>query len=496
MKALCGTATALLLVCLATSLSGIASDKTGLSSAAVLASHKQWNEAAQQVQLYRQTHPESVEAAVLQAEIWIHLGLLSDANGILQRILSVHPRSIEALSASAELSRTLGDKATAETVLLRCTRYAPQSVDAWERLGNLYLSLGRKEALSAFQHAEALSPNDALARAGLAAARHQQGQDALAHRDFDRATLLTNTAPKPDPMVDYLYAEFLQDKAQYQESVFEYDRALERDPGLLDARFGRAKSLVRLQQWARAESDLHFCLKDDDNKIAALNLLTKVAQAQGKTEEAQHYAAQAEQLSSDASAQKTANNQIASLLQNAHALVQDRHFAEAADSYQRLLQDHPNVSEAWLHLGQCHAEMSQLDKAQSDLRHFLSLEDNSASGHLLLGRVLLRNGQAESARHEFLEAQKIDPLLGEASLGVAASYIVENNFPEAIKVLQALEASTNDRAQAQLMLTEALYKNHHAAEALQEIDRLLKREPSNRAAQQMKASLTQKNATP
>ncbi len=496
MKAPCRGATALLLVCLATSFSGIASAQTNLSAAASLAAHKQWREAAKQVQTYRQAHPDSVKAAVLQAEIWIHLGLLSDANSILERILSLHPRSIEALNASAELSRTIGDKATAEALLLRCTRYAPRSPAVWQRLGDFYLSLGRKEALSAFQHAEALAPGDPLAKAGIASARHQQGQDVLAEHDFHRAILLNNPAPRPDPMVDYLYAEFLQDKGQYQESVSAYERALQRDPGLLDARFGRAKSLVRLQQWARAASDLQICLEDDDKKIAALNLLTKVTQAEGKTEEAQHYAAQAEQLSSDLNVEKAANNQIASLLQNAHALMQDRHFAEAADSYQRLLHEHPGVSEAWFHLGQCHTELGQLDDAESDLRTFLAAQDQSASGHLLLGRVLLRKAQPRPARNEFLQAQQIDPLLVDARLGMAASYIVESNFPEAIRLLRTIEASVPSNTDAQLMLTEALYKNHQPAEALQELDRLLKRDPSNQAAQQMKASLSRKSTPP
>ena len=495
MKAFSRIATAVPLVCLATSLA-IASDKATLSAATALAAHKEWTEAAQPIQQYRRTHPESVEAAILQAEIWIHLGLLSDANSILQRIVSVHPRSIEALSASAELSRTLGDKAAAETLLLRCTRYAPHSADVWKRLGDFYLSRGRKEALSAFQHAEAVAPDDPLAKAGTASARHQQGHDALADRDFRRATILNNTALKPDPMVDYLYAEFLQDKAQYPASVSEYDRALQRAPGLLDAHLGRAKCLIRLQQWARAESDLKTCLNDEDKKIAALNLLTKVAQAEGKTEKAQQFAAQAEQLSIDASAQKAANNQIASLLQNAHSLMLSKHFVEAAESYQQLLHDHANVSEAWLHLGQCHTEIGQLDEAQSDVSHFLSLEGESATGHVLLGRILLRQAQTKTARHEFLQAQEIDPLFADARLGIAASYIMESNYSEAIQILRAMAASPAVSSDSQLMLTEALYENHQPAEALQEIGLLLKRDPSNQAAQQMKASLTQRNSTP
>lgn len=481
---------------LATCLSAAARDDSNLASTADLVAHKQWPEAAQQVQLYRQVHPDSVEAALLQAEIWIHLGLLSDANAILQRILSVHPRSIEALSAGAELSRTLGDKTAAETLLLRCTRYAPRSPEVWKRLGDFYLTFGRKEALSAFQHAEALAPNDPSARAGTASAYHQQAQDAQAERDFRRALRLNDAAAKPDAMTDYLYAEFLQDSTQYQDSVSEYDRALQRDPAFLDAHLGRAKSLIRLQQWTSAESDLRLCLKADDKNIAALNLLTRVAQAEGKTEEANQYAAQAEQLSSDANADKATNNQIASLLQNAHSLVLRRHFAEAAESYHQLLHDHPNVNEAWLHLGQCHAEIGQLDAAQSDIRHFLSMENQSASGHVLLGRILLRQAQTNAARNEFLQAQEIDPLFAETSLGIAASYIMESNYPEAIRILRAMAASPGASSESQLMLSEALYKNHQPAAALQLIDRLLKRDPSNKSALQMKASLLQKRTQP
>src|SRR5271165_1887047 len=173
--------------------------------------------------------------------------------------------------------------------------------------------------------------------------------------------------------------------------------------------------------------------------------------------------------------------------------MQDRHFAEAAHSYQRLLHEHPGVSEAWFHLGQCHAELGQLDDAESDLRTFLAAEGQSASGRLLLGRVLLRKAQAKPARNEFLQAQKIDPLLVDARLGMAASYIVESNFLEAIRLLRAIEGSNGRSIDAQLMLTEALYKNHQPAEALQEIDRLLKRDPSNQAALRMKASLIQKS---
>jgi tetratricopeptide (TPR) repeat protein len=462
-----------------------------LGAIANLAAHKQWALAAQKILPYRRRHPNSVTAAVLQSEILIRMGLLSDANGVLQRVLLIHPRSIEALSASAELERTLNDKSAAEDLLLRCTRYAPRSAQVWKQLGDLYLSWGKKGAIAAFEHAEALAPNDALVKASIAAAYHQDGHDSLAEREFLRAIRLNDAAAQPDATVNYLYAEFLQDKTRYAESVSQYGRALQRDPNLLDAHFGRAKSLVRLRDWDRAEADLRICVQDENLKIASLNLLTKVAGAEGKADEAQRYADEVAKLSSEDVAQKAANNQIASLLQNAHALMLDKHFSEAAEAYQHLLNDHPAVSEAWLELGRCRAEAGRPDEAEVDIRHFLSLEDSSASGHLLLGRILLRQKQPQSARIEFQRAQAIDPLLTDAWLGIAAACIVEDNFNEAIRELRKFDTLPGIHAEAHLMLTEALYKNHQLEKALREIDRLLKQDPSNQLAQQMKQSLLQ-----
>ena len=471
-----------------------ASDDISLASITALAEHKQWARAATQIELYRQSHPDSITAAVLQAEILIHLGLLSDANGVLQRILAIHPHSVEALSASAELSRTIGDKAAAEQFLVRCTQHAPRSSEAWKRLGEFYLSWARKEALGSFQRAEALAPNDPLLRADMAAAYHQAGQDEQATRDFERAIRLNDASTSPDATVYYLFAQFLQDKARYQESLTQYGRALERDRDFIDAYLGRAQSLVRLHEWSRAESDLRICLNHKEHQIAALNLLTKVAQAKGTSEEAQKYAARAEELSNTASSEKAANNQIASLLQNAHASMLNGKLAEAAESYHRLLADHPEVSDAWLELGRCHWELGQLDDAESNVRHFLTLQNASASGHLLLGRILLRQKQPSEARDQFNQSKKNDPLLVEASLGIAASYIMENKFPEAIGTLRKIDVLPGVNPEARLMLTEALYKNHQPDEALREIDVVLKQDPTNRAAQQMKTALLQERA--
>lgn len=481
------------LLCLTNALFASPPDESLPSSITTLAVQKRWAEAAREIELYRQKHPQSVSAAVFQSETLIRLGLLSDANAILTRILAIHPQSIEALSANAELAQTLGETMAAEKLLLRCTHLAPHSPEVWKRLGDFYLASGRNEALTSFQQAQILAPLDAATTAGVAAAYHLQDRDALANRNFQRAIRQNHTSSKPNATVSLMYGNFLQDKARYRESVTQYSLAIQQDPQSTEVRLGRAKSLVHLSDWDRAAADLKLCLTQSDikSKIAALNLLTRVAQAQGKDEEAKEYAVSAAQLSSDDVAEKASNNQIAAQLQRARAQMIAKHFPEAIEIYERLLKDHADVSEAWLDVGRCHFESGQFDQSESDVQQFLLLQDSSASGHLLLGRILLRQGQPDDARREFLRVQAIDPLLSDAHIGVAASYIVEANFTAAIKELRRFAFSESGNPEAQLMLTEALYKNHQPEHALQTIDRLLKQDPTNRAAIAMRHSLRQ-----
>jgi tetratricopeptide (TPR) repeat protein len=466
-------------------------DPRQLDAITRLAAQKQWQAAATRIAEYRRRYPDSVPAVILQAEVLIHIGLLVDANDVIQRTLILHPRSIPALSAYAELSQKLGDKATAEQLLLRCTRYSPRDPATWKHLGDFYLSQGRKEALPSFQHALTLGSHDATALAGVAEAHHQQGADGAALRDFRQAVQWNESAKTPDAMVDFLFGEFLLDKTNYSESLKCYQRALNRDPSLTEARLGRAKSLLHLREWQRAESDLKVTAALDEWTIESLDLLIKVYQAEGKTTEAKDAASKAEQLSAKQNAEKASSNQIASSLQSAHALELQKDFRQAALAFQHLLQDHPEAIAAWLDLGRCYAELGQSSEAESALRHFVELQDNSASAHALLGKILLREEKIQEARREFARAQDIDPLSAEARLGIAASYMVERRFPDAIQVLRSAKSMPGSGIETRLMLTEALYKNGQRNAALKEINDAIREYPSNKEALAMRDSLLQ-----
>lgn len=474
---------------------GLAED-VSLSAIATLARQKRWSEAAAEIASYRQSRPDSVDAAILQSEILLHLGLLSDASASLDRILSSHPRSTEVLSAKAELSRSLGDKSTAEALLRRCSHYDPHSVEVWKQLGEFYLTYDRKEAIDCFQRAHAIAPGDAVAIAGLATAFHQQQQDSRAQSYFLMAEKLNKKSESVDATVPFLFAEFLQDRLQFEASLKQYDQAIQINPELLDARLGRAKSLIHLHQWRLAEEDLQLCLKDEQKKIATLNLLIKIAQAQGNNKDAQKYSAEATRLSVEQDNEKASNNQIASSLQSSHALVLKKRYPDAERSYETLTGEHPEVAEAWLGLGQCRVQTGDLDGAEQNLRQYLSLESKSAIGHVWLGRVLLRKNRTEDARAEFLQALQSDPLLSEAHLGIGASYVVDGQYPQAIAALRAAIALPDSGSDGRLMLAEALAKNHQIPEAREQLNRVLRVDPNNAAAKSMKSALAQENRAP
>lgn len=459
-----------------------------LSEITRLAAQEQWEPAAQRIAEYRRSHPNSSAGAILQAEILLHIGLLTDANDVLQNVLNIHPRSVPALMAYAELSQKLGDKTTAEELFLRCTRYSPKAALPWKHLGDFYLSDSRKEALSAFHHALTLAPQDATALAGLAEARHQQGDDGGAMRDFQQAVRRNETNKAPDARVDFLFGEFLLDKTSFSDALRYYQRALDRDPSLTQAQLGRAKCLLHLREWELAERDLKASTDSEEWKIESLNLLVKVYEAQGKTAEAQETASKLGHISAEQSSERTARNQIASSLQRAHSLELQKQFTQSIQAYQQIAQDHPDVVAAWFGLASCQVELGLLNDSEATLRRLSRMHSESASTHALLGKVLLREHNIPDGRSEFMRAEELDPLFVEARIGIAASYMVEQRYPEAIRTLRSAK-SMGAGAEASLMLTEALYKNGERDAAVKEINDAIRRYPHNQEALSMRRSL-------
>ena len=444
-----------------------------------------WDAAENQIRSFRRQHPDSVNGALLEAQLLMSTQRAEDARQVLAAMLHLHPDSVPTLAFMAELSEKLSQPAEAEKYLSQATRYAPKNAEAWKRLGDLYLAKQPKQAITCFKHAVDLAPKDAVALAGLATAFHEAEQPVMAKNTFARAIAINRRSKSSSAIVDYLFARYLDDEQRFPESVPQYNLALRDDPDFTDAYFGRAQALIELHDWAAAARDLERTVKTRKHAIPSLVLLVRVYRESGQQNKAKEYSERLAKVSNERDSQRVAGNEVAGQIQAATKLMEQRKFDEASQEYERLLSLHPEVSQAWLQLGQCYAEAGRFRDAEGAFRKVVAADGSSLVARSLLGQVLLREGLVSAAREEFNRVLQIDALNTDARLGLAATYMVEKNYAGAIQALRSARAILGLNQDVDLMLAEALFKDDQRTAALREVNTLLKADPANRAAKQM-----------
>jgi tetratricopeptide (TPR) repeat protein len=464
-----------------------------LATARCFAAKGELDLAAEQIELYREAHPLAVDGAVAQAEVRLQQHEYSDAANILAGILAAHPQSVSAMTIYAEVSKQMNNPEQAERFLIQCTKDAPGDPETWKRLGDFYLRKQSRDAIAAFSRAVKLRPDDALALAGRGSAEADLQMQEDAKSDFAHAVRFNSQSAHPNAMVDWLYADFLAAGGRKSESLAWYDRAIREDSSLKDAYLGRAKAAMAVQKWNIAESDLERLSGDPNYAVSALALLVNAYRSQGNLEKARSTSQRLGQVSAKEDAQKSAGHEIAFQLETAAGQIRDGKCDHAIPIDEALLKSHPEVIAAKLQLGRCYLETGQLNEAESALRAYIDHDRSSPQAYALLGKTQLRAGGITAARETFTEARRIDPLMQDAWLGLAACSMQERNYPDAEKVLRGALALSEPSIQTHLMLAECLYKQHRAQEAMREVDRALAIDPADRDALRMKSALAATN---
>lgn len=472
----------------------VAGSEAQLAFAKCSISNRQWAEAEEQIRAYRSRHSNSVDGALLDAEILIETNRFEDASQVLEPLVRLHPRSTPALTLYAELAEKLGNSAEAQHSLQQATQYAPNDPETWKRLADAYLKKQPKEAIRCFKRALELQPNDAVALAGLASAYHQAEEPAAARSNFARAIALNRKTNPPSAIVDYLYAVYLADNQEFRQSVSQYDLAIKEDPDFPDAYFARGDALGDLHEWAAATRDIERVASLPKYELRALALLVRLYRELGELEKAREYSKKLELASQERDRERVSGNEIAGQMQAATALLEQQKVEEASKVYGLLVLSHPEATRAWLQLGRCYMQLGKLDDAEPAFRKVISLDRSSVVAHVALAELLLKKNRTASARDEFTAARQIEPLNIDARLGLAATYILEKEYEPAIRILKETERVAPNAPPVSLMLAEALYKDDQRNAASLELNRLLKAEPGNQAAHQMLAAVSRQPA--
>jgi tetratricopeptide (TPR) repeat protein len=455
--------------------------------AAGLVAQGRWRDAEKEYRIYRNEHPDSVDAIVWHAEVLIRIGQPFDAALELQKFLGGHPDTIRALELHAVLaSSTLHDPKGAEADLEKCVGLDPNDFFAWKSLGDLYLDQGEDdEAAAKYEKAVKLRPRDAVALASLAYVR-SHGNSADAEVAFKRARSLS-VEPVETVGVETLYGRYLLDAGRKEEAVEAFTQVLKVKPDSPDALAWRAQAYAGLEMWQKAEQDAVDALKGDKQDKRPALLLVKIYRQQKQAEKAAQYAQMVQAIATAEDEHYAMGRSLRDALGEAEPLLMKGDYVEAAKRYEAIVNSLPTFYEAYFDLGMCYGQTGRLPQAEAAFRKYLSFQPVSADGRASLAMVLLEQGRGAEAVPELKEAIEIDPTLTEARKALAREYLVESKPLEAAGVLSPAENEKDD--ELLVLLARALRRSGERSAALRAADRALELNPSNTEAAELRNAM-------
>jgi tetratricopeptide (TPR) repeat protein len=271
----------------------------------------------------------------------------------------------------------------------------------------------------------------------------------------------TNNAVAHNGLGDELYHE-----GKYKESEAEFLEALRIAPNSLRSLSGLGVLYFHEGNTDKAMSYFNTVLQKNPHYSDAHYELGNIFASQGKyAEAADQYAAAIRSRPDLADAH---NNLGAMLLRLGRQ-------SEAMDEFKTALRLRPNFPEAHVQLGRLLASMGRRDAARLEFEEAVRLKPDFVFARIQLGLILGQSGEINAAVVQFLDAIKYDPTNATAFYNLGAAYAAEkrldlaaDNFARAAR-LDPNDADTQGRLAAVLAVQG---KSAEAARAYREALRL------------------------
>lgn len=240
---------------------GCTGAEAALASIAEAAEKGRWPEVERLLQPLSASHPDCVDALVVQGRILGLKGQVHEARLALERALRLDPHSVEAM----------------------------YQLGVWFFRGRLHLDASRH-----FEKVVAQRPTDARAHDYLGLSLEALGEAERAERAY-LGGLKVNAGAFFDPLLDYNYGRYLLKQHRLEESRLHLDRAVALLPRRRGVHYERGKLHLALEDYAAARRDAERALSLPDPGGLVLDLqvyylLATVYARLGETELARKYA--------------------------------------------------------------------------------------------------------------------------------------------------------------------------------------------------------------
>jgi arylsulfatase A-like enzyme/Flp pilus assembly protein TadD len=174
--------------------------------------------------------------------------------------------------------------------------------------------------------------------------------------------------------------------------------------------------------------------------------------------------------------------EIANILEEGTAAVEDGRFQEAIPLLRHVLQDSPAISIAQMQLGIALSKTQQYPEAIAALRKAVELLPDSVPARYELGLALYESGAWEESTPYFEFVAKKRPKWPDAQYSLASVYARIKRVPEAVELLHAVLQLSPQHFRANLLLGRILTLEGEAQEGLPNLKTAVTVEPESKEA--------------
>lgn len=440
----------------------------------------EFDQARQAFQHAVEKEPNNAEAAGNLANMLVMEGNVPEARKVLDGVLETRPKHFRTLMASAELAIRAWDGDKAEALWRRAVEVSPDAPQPRIALSNHYTQTNRAtDALALAEPALAKNPKSVGLLATVGQARVRTGDLTGALETFRRLTALAPTSPR----AQVLLMRALEINGRIAEALDAAKQALALDPSNLQARLGEVRILAQLGRLDDAKANLEALKTELPDQAELLLLEGRIALVERRGDDAVAAYRKAFLLQR--------NN--GTLIELSQALFATGKAKEVLDMIQAWLKDYPQDVLVRGTLAEAQVAVGLLAEADKQYVMILGLTPTNVRALNNLAWVRMSLDKKDEAVGLARKARTVAPESASVADTLGVILLETGQTQEAFELLQwARRAEPNDLI-IQFHFARALATNGRVADAVAELQALLKEQvafPDRPQAEALLAELT------
>jgi len=285
-------------------------------------------------------------------------------------------------------------------------------------------------------------------------------------------------AQTPDLAGSYYHfslAKMHESREEYREAISEFEKAVPLDPTSGQLRVEFAETLWKAGENRRAVQECQEAIKLDPESSAPHFLLGRIYSTLRTTDQAQVLDQAIDEFERTVELEP---DHIQALYDLGRLHLAKKNYQKTVEILDRFIRLQPWFPQAYLLKARAHIELNQVREAIESLESSIAYDETNLENLKLLGNLYEQTGQREEARSLYSKSldSTTDP---DIRFRLALLLTDQNQFVEAISILQELVEDFPKNVRINISLARALRGNNKYADAAEVIKKGLEDDPNH-----------------